>query len=90
MNKSNLVAVVAAKAGMTKKDAERAIEATFATITECISGEDKVQISGFGTFETRKREAYLGRNPRTNEAVQVPAARIPAFIPSKKLKDHLR
>lgn len=87
MNKTELVAAVAAKAGLTKKDAERVINATFETITESLVKGDKVQVSGFGIFEAKTREARVGRNPRTKEAIQIPATRLPAFKASKTLKD---
>ena len=87
MNKSELIAVVAEKSGIQKKDAERLVSATFETIAaELIKGE-KVQISGFGVFESKSREARVGRNPRTREAIQIPASKTPVFKPSKNLKD---
>ena len=87
MNKTELVAVVAEKSGLTKKDAERAVSATFETITAQLMKGEKVQISGFGIFEVKKREARVGRNPRTKEAIEIPASNAPAFKPSKALKD---
>ena len=87
MNKTELVAVVAEKAGLTKKDAERVVNATVDTIVQSLREGEKVQISGFGIFETKEREARVGRNPRTKEAVQIPATRTPTFKPSKLLKD---
>ena len=87
MNKTELIAVVAEKAGMTKKDAERAVNATFETITNSLVDSEKVQISGFGIFEIKYREARVGRNPRTKQAIQIPASRQPAFKASKTLKD---
>ena len=87
MNKTELVAIVAEKSGLTKKDAERVVSATFETITaELVKGE-KVQISGFGIFEVKEREARVGRNPRTKEAIEIPASKAPAFKASKTLKD---
>ena len=87
MNKSELICVVAEKSGMTKKDAERLVSATFETIAaELIKGE-KVQISGFGIFETKDRQARVGRNPHTKEAIEIPASKTPTFKPSKNLKD---
>ena len=87
MNKTDLIAVVAEKSGIAKKDAERVVNATFETITaELIKGE-KVQLSGFGIFEVKEREARVGRNPRTKEAIQIPASKAPAFKASKTLKD---
>lgn len=87
MNKTELIAAVAAKAGMTKKDAEGVINATFETITESLAKGDKVQVSGFGIFEVRAREARVGRNPRTKETIEIPATKLPAFKASKTLKD---
>ena len=87
MNKSQLIEVVAEKSGITKKDAERLVSATFETIAaELIKGE-KVLISGFGVFETKAREARVGRNPHTKESIQIPASKAPTFKPSKTLKD---
>ena len=87
MNKTELIAAVAAKAGLTKKDAERAVNATVEAITEALVKGEKVSVSGFGIFEVKEREARIGRNPRTKEAIQIPATRLPAFKASKALKD---
>ena len=87
MNKTELIAVVAEKSGITKKDAERVVSATFETITAQMKKGEKVQISGFGIFEVKEREARVGRNPRTKEAIQIPASKAPAFKASKTLKD---
>ncbi len=87
MNKTELIAAVAEKAGLSKKDAERALNATIDAITASLVAGDKVQVSGFGIFEAKKREARTGRNPRTKETIQIPATRIPAFKASKTLKD---
>ena len=89
MTKTELIAAVAAKAGLTKKDAEKVIAATFETITESLTKGDKVQVSGFGIFEVRTREARTGRNPRTKETIQIPATRLPVFKASKALKDSI-
>ena len=86
MNKTELVAVVAEKTGMTKKDAERVINATVETITENLVKGEKVAMSGFGIFEVKAREARVGRNPRTKETIEIPATRLPAFKASKALK----
>ena len=87
MNKSELIAVVAEKSGITKKDAERVVTAAFETIAmELVKGA-KVQISGFGIFESKVRQARVGRNPHTKEAIQIPASKTPVFKPSKNLKD---
>ena len=87
MNKTELIAAVAEKTGMTKKDAERVINATVDTITQSLVKGDKVQVSGFGIFEVKAREARVGRNPRTKETIQIPATRLPAFKASKALKE---
>lgn len=87
MNKTELVAAVAEKAGMTKKDAERVVNATIDTIIQNLSKGEKVQISGFGNFEVKDREARVGRNPRTKQTIQIPATRLPVFKASKVLKD---
>ena len=87
MNKTELVAAVAQKAGLTKKDAERVVNATIDTIVESMVKGEKVSLSGFGIFEVKEREARVGRNPRTKEAIQIPATRLPAFKASKTLKD---
>ena len=87
MNKTELVAAVAEKTGLTKKDAERVINATVDTITASLVAGDKVQVSGFGGFEVKAREARVGRNPRTKETIQIPATRLPVFKASKALKD---
>ena len=87
MNKTELIAAVAEKTGMTKKDAERVINATFETVAASLVKGEKVSISGFGIFEVKAREARVGRNPRTKETIQIPATRLPAFKASKALKD---
>ena len=87
MNKTELIAAVAEKTGLTKKDAERVINATVETITASLVAGDKVQVSGFGNFEVKAREARVGRNPRTKEEIQIPATRQPVFKASTALKD---
>ncbi len=87
MNKAELIAAVAEKAGITKKDADRIIAATFETIAQNMAKGEKVQVSGFGIFDVKKREARTGRNPRTKETIEIPASTLPAFKASKTLKD---
>ena len=87
MNKSELVSVVAEKSGIAKKDAERLVSATFETIAMELAKGEKVPISGFGIFEAKERQARVGRNPRTKEAIQIPASKAPVFKASKTLKD---
>ncbi|MBR0352820.1 MAG: HU family DNA-binding protein [Oscillospiraceae bacterium] len=87
MNKSELVAAVAAKAGLSKKDGEKAVNAAFEAITEALVKGDKVQLVGFGSFETKARNARVGRNPRTKEEISIPATRVASFKAGKALKD---
>jgi len=87
MTKSDLVDSVAAKAGMTKKDSARAVDAVFDTIREQLKTGDKVQLVGFGSFEVKQREARVGRNPKTMEEIRIPARRVPVFRPGKELKE---
>ena len=89
MNKTELIAAVAEKTGLTKKDAERVVSATFETVTATIKAGEKVSISGFGIFEVKAREARIGRNPRTKEEIKIPATKLPAFKASKTLKDSI-
>lgn len=87
MNKTELIAAAAEKAGLTKKDTERVINAAIDAITAALAAGDKVQLSGFGIFEVRAREARVGRNPHTKQTIEIPATRVPAFKASKTLKD---
>ena len=87
MNKTELIAEVANKAGLSRKDAEKALSAVVETITEAVVKGDKVQLVGFGSFETKKREARMGRNPKTKETIEIPATRVPVFKAGKALKD---
>ena len=87
MNKTELIAVVSQAAGMTKKDTERVLNAALDAITASLVNGEKVQLSGFGTFEIKDREARVGRNPHTKESVEIPATTVPVFKASKVLKD---
>ncbi len=87
MKKAELAAIVAEKAGLTKKDADAAITAVIEGITEALVNGDKVQFVGFGTFEVRERGARTGLNPRTKETIEIPACKQPAFKAGKALKD---
>ena len=87
MNKVELIAQIAEKSGLSKKDAEKALAATVDAITEAVSTGDKVQLVGFGSFEVKQREARVGRNPRTKEEIEIPASRVPSFKVGKALKD---
>lgn len=87
MNKSELIAVVAEKTGLTKKDAEKAVVAVLDTIVDTVAAGEKIQIVGFGTFEQRTRNERKGSDPRTNSPIIIPAAKVPAFKAGKAFKD---
>ena len=87
MNKSDLIAAIAAKTGETKKDAEATLNAFVDVVTETLVKGDKVQLVGFGSFEVRKRAARKGRNPQTKEEIKIPASKAPVFKAGKALKD---
>lgn len=87
MNKAELVSMVAEKAGLSKKDAEKAVAAVFDSIQDTLTAGEKVQLVGFGTFEIRERGARTGRNPRSGDTIEIPASKVPAFKPGKALKD---
>ena len=87
MNKTELIAAVAEKAGLTKKDVEKTITATLETVKEVVAKGDKVQVVGFGTFEVSERAAREGRNPRTGETMVIEASKTPKFKAGKALKD---
>ena len=87
MNKTELIAAVAQKSDLTKKDAEKAVKAVFEAISDSLTQGDKVQIIGFGTFEVRQRKAREGRNPRNNDPIKIEASKTPAFKAGKQLKD---
>ena len=87
MNKTELIAAVAEKTVMSKKDSEKAVNALFEAVTEALAKGEKVQLVGFGTFEVKERAAHMGRNPRTKEAMEIPASRVAGFKVGKALKD---
>ena len=87
MNKTQLVETLAAKNNMKKKDAEAAVNAVFDVIKESLARGEKVQISGFGCFESKDRAARIGRNPHTHEEMNIPAFKSACFSPSKTLKN---
>lgn len=82
-----IIAAVAEKSGLKKKDAEVAVNSFLETIEEALKSGDKVQLIGFGTFETRTRAARTGRNPKTGEEMLIPESVVPAFKPGNKLKE---
>lgn len=87
MKKAELIAAVAEKSGLSKKDAEKAVSAVLDSIVEAVAAGDKVSVVGFGTFETRVRNARTGLNPRTKETIQIPASKQPAFKAGRAFKD---
>lgn len=87
MNKTELVKAIAADAGLTNKDAEKALSAAIAAITKALAAGDKVSVLGFGTFEVRERGARTGLNPRTGEKLEIAATKVPAFKAGQALKD---
>lgn len=90
MNKSELVAAVAAKAELSKKDAEAAVKAVTESVKEALADGEKVSLVGFGTFEVKTRAARTGKNPRTGEEIQIPETKVPAFKAGTALKDAVK
>ena len=87
MNKTELVAAVAAKAELSKKQAEAAVAAVLGAVTDALADGEKVSLVGFGTFEVKERAARTGLNPRTKEKIEIAASKAPAFKAGKALKD---
>ena len=87
MNKAELIAAVAEKTDLSKKDAEKAVNAAIETITDTLKKGGKVQIVGFGAFDVKERAARIGRNPQTKKEIKIPASKIPQFKAGKALKD---
>ncbi len=90
MNKSDLIANIAEKSGLTKKDADKALSAVIDSITGALKSGDKVQLVGFGTFEIRERAARNGINPLTKAEIKIPATKVPAFKAGSALKDAVK
>lgn len=90
MNKTELVAAVAAKAELSKKDAEAAVKAVVDSISEALADGDKVALVGFGTFDVKTRAARTGKNPRTGEQIEIPASKVPSFKAGSALKDAVK
>lgn len=90
MTKQELVQNIAAKSGLTKKDAENVLNTVLEEISAALKSGDKVQLIGFGTFETRKRSGRTGRNPQTGETIEIPEMTVPAFRAGNKLKDAVK
>ena len=89
MNKAELITSMAEKSQLTKKDAETALKAFIDSVQEALESGDKVQLVGFGTFETRERAAREGRNPRTKETINIPASTVPVFKAGKEFKERV-
>ena len=89
MNKQELISAAAEKTGFSKKDTEATVTAVLETIISALEDNEKVQLVGFGSFEVTERAARIGRNPKTKEAIEIPASKAPVFKPSKALKDIL-
>lgn len=87
MKKTELIAAVAEQSGLSKKDAEKALNATIDTIIKAVAEGDKIQLTGFGTFEQRQRNARTGCDPRTGNTIEIPASKVPAFKAGKGFKD---
>ena len=89
MNKAELITSMAEKSQLTKKDAESALKAFIDSVQDALESGEKVQLIGFGTFETRERAAREGRNPRTKETITIPASTVPVFKAGKEFKDRV-
>ena len=87
MKKTELIAAIADQSGLTKKDAEKALNAAIDTIIKAVAEGDKIQLTGFGTFEQRQRNARTGVDPRTGNSIEIPASKVPAFKAGKAFKD---
>ncbi len=87
MNKTELIALTAQRTGLTKKDTARVINTALDAVSAAMESGDKVQLSGFGAFDVKVREARVGRNPHTKESISIPATKVPVFKPSKALRD---
>ena len=90
MNKTELVAAIAEKAELSKKDAEKALNALIESVEGALKANDKVQLVGFGTFEVKTRAARKGRNPQTKQEITIPASKAPAFKAGKAFKDAIK
>ena len=89
MNKSDIVSAVAQSSGVAKKEVERVLNAAIDAMSQALIRGEKVQLSGFGTFEVKARKARMGRNPHTKEQVHIPSTRVPQFKPSQGLKENV-
>jgi DNA-binding protein HU-beta len=90
MNKTDLINNIAAKSGLSKRDVETVLNGFLGEVTAALQSGDKVQLIGFGTFETRKRNGRKGRNPQTGKTIEIPATKVPAFKAGNKLKEAVK
>ena len=90
MNKTDLINNIASKSGLTKKDVESVLNSFVGEVESALASGEKVQLIGFGTFETRSRSGRVGRNPQTGKSIEIPASKVPAFKAGNKLKDAVK
>ena len=90
MNKAELIEEVASETGLTKRTSGKAVDAVASTISDCLTRGEKVTLVGFGTFRVRQRKARTGRNPQTGATIQIPAKKVPKFVPGKNLKNKVK
>jgi len=90
MNKAELIEEVAGETGLTKRTSGKAVDAVVSVISDCLTRGEKVTLVGFGTLRVTKRKARTGRNPQTGESINIPAKKVPKFVPSKNLKNKVK
>ncbi len=90
MNKAELIEQVASQTGLAKRTAGEAVDAVVSAISDCLAKGEKVTLMGFGTLRVIKRKARVGRNPQTGETIQIPAKKVPKFVPGKNLKNKVK
>ncbi len=90
MNKAELIEQVASQTGLTKRTSGKAVDTVVSAISDCLARGEKVTLVGFGTFGVRQRKARTGRNPQTGETIQIPAKKVPKFVPGKNLKNKVK
>ena len=90
MNKAELIEEVAGETGLTKRTSGKAVDAVVSAISDCLTRGEKVTLVGFGTLRVTKKKARVGRNPQTGESINIPAKKVPKFVPSKNLKNKVK
>ena len=90
MNKAELIEEVATQTGLAKRTSGKAVDAVVSAISDCLAKGEKVTLVGFGTFRVIKRKARVGRNPQTGATIQIPAKKVPKFVPGKNLKNKVK